>query len=535
MARNLPNLGLTAFFALGEDGWNDELDLNFLQLSVATQGVVEALVSVRPSSPTEGTVYLFSETETTQPNKVAIYDNATWKYLTPKNGWLFYDKGASTYRQFNGTLWTAAPLVDARIKSLAALDGTSGLINQTGASTFEKRAIGVSTSNDIISRGLGDARYAAINHGHSDYIHSFNTRIGDVTLQASDISTALTYTPQPQVANLTSLGALGTTLGLVEQTSAHTFAMRSIGAANDTDILSRAAGDARFAPSTPISNSLALLNTTPGIVEQTGASTFTKRKIDDINDLTSLVTLANVTSHYVDRTNMNFTVLNDVPQTYIGAGKKIARVKSTEDGLEFVSAAIVEFNTISTTTYSFINSDLGETVAFTNSGDVTVTVPVNTTLSLPIGSVITARQSGAGTVFFATGAGVTFLMAPGLTAQTSGPGATVRLVKHAANGWTLSGDLGHTVNIQVGSNYTLDPTDCYIRMDGVSACTILVPANMPVSAGTRITIYQSGTGTATLQADSGVILNGVVSTPAQFTALILVKAAANEWDIMQSG
>ena len=29
--RTLPNHGLTAFFALGEDGWDDEMSLNMLR------------------------------------------------------------------------------------------------------------------------------------------------------------------------------------------------------------------------------------------------------------------------------------------------------------------------------------------------------------------------------------------------------------------------------------------------------------------------------------------------------------------------
>jgi hypothetical protein len=49
-------------------------------------------------------------------------------------------------------------------------------------------------------------------------------------------------------AGLTSLAALASTAGLVEQTAADTFTIRLIGVANATDILTRAGGDGRYAP-----------------------------------------------------------------------------------------------------------------------------------------------------------------------------------------------------------------------------------------------------------------------------------------------
>lgn len=105
MARTLPNLGLAAFFALGEDGWDDEMSLNLLKLSVLTQGNVISTVSATPGAPADGDVHIFDGTHPTQANKVAIRDDGAWIYLTPVEGWMLYDKTANQFMKFDGASW----------------------------------------------------------------------------------------------------------------------------------------------------------------------------------------------------------------------------------------------------------------------------------------------------------------------------------------------------------------------------------------------------------------------------------------------
>lgn len=109
-SRDLPNLALKAFFDLGEDGWDDEMSLNLLKLSVLVQATALDKVSADPGSPADGDVYIFDETHPTQANKVAIRDAGAWVYVTPFDGWLIYNQAAGYYEKFDETAGAWAEL-----------------------------------------------------------------------------------------------------------------------------------------------------------------------------------------------------------------------------------------------------------------------------------------------------------------------------------------------------------------------------------------------------------------------------------------
>lgn len=60
-----------------------------------------------------------------------------------------------------GTLDAGKQDADATLTALAGLDATPGLVEQTGADAFTKRALGVASATDVLTRADGDGRYQA--------------------------------------------------------------------------------------------------------------------------------------------------------------------------------------------------------------------------------------------------------------------------------------------------------------------------------------------------------------------------------------
>lgn len=95
--------------------------------------------------------------------------------------------------------------------------------------------------------------------------------------------------------------------------------------------------------------------------------------------------------------------------------------------------------TIPGSTYTLLATDLvNQYLLFTNAVAVTLTVPSNSTLPLPVGTQIPFEQGGAGAITVIGAAGVT--VNTRLTLVSAGQYAVLMLVKTGFNNWELYGD-----------------------------------------------------------------------------------------------
>jgi hypothetical protein len=91
------------------------------------------------------------------------------------------------------------------------------------------------------------------------------------------------------------------------------------------------------------------------------------------------------------------------------------------------------------TSYTLLSTDAGKVVTMTNASASTLTVPPNSSVPFPVGTVIEGAQLGAGQVTLTPGSGVTINGTPGL--KTRAQYSDFRLLKTATNTWLATGDL----------------------------------------------------------------------------------------------
>jgi hypothetical protein len=106
-------------------------------------------------------------------------------------------------------------------------------------------------------------------------------------------------------------------------------------------------------------------------------------------------------------------------------------------------AANVATNAQSGTTYTLALADNGKLVTLANASAVAVTIPLNSSIALPVGAVIMMAAYGAGAVTISGAGGVTVVSngataaSPVIRAQYSSVGA----IQTSANNWLIVGDL----------------------------------------------------------------------------------------------
>lgn len=102
--------------------------------------------------------------------------------------------------------------------------------------------------------------------------------------------------------------------------------------------------------------------------------------------------------------------------------------------------AVLGQKTVTARFYTFVASDAGKYLTFTNASSQWATIPPDV---FPVDTVITLEQGGAGELVIAQGAGVTVNSYDGEMAQ--GQYAVMQIIQKSANVWTCIGGLEASV------------------------------------------------------------------------------------------
>lgn len=93
------------------------------------------------------------------------------------------------------------------------------------------------------------------------------------------------------------------------------------------------------------------------------------------------------------------------------------------------------------TALTLATTHAGKLIRQNNAGAITTTIPTNASDAIPVESVVSLRQVGAGQITVTPASGVTLNIPTGLTAKTRVQGSTIMLHKVGTNEWDITGDL----------------------------------------------------------------------------------------------
>lgn len=114
-----------------------------------------------------------------------------------------------------------------------------------------------------------------------------------------------------------------------------------------------------------------------------------------------------------------------------------ADIADDVDALEAIGTIITD----ATVARTFAMTDIGKHINCTSATPVTITLPQDSDVAIPIGSEIVITQYGAGVVTFVAGTGATVNSANGNLSIASQYGG-VTCKKMSANTWLIIGSLG---------------------------------------------------------------------------------------------
>lgn len=173
-----------------------------------------------------------------------------------------------------------------------------------------------------------------------------------------------------------------------------------------------------------------------GTAALTTLSSFIRTLLDDANAAAALATLG-----AAPLASPALTGNPTVPTQSAGDNSTKAASTAYVDGaVATATAPAVTGNNQTGTTYTFVLGDAGKVVEGNNASAITFTVPPNSSVAYPVGTVIEVFQQGAGQISVAAGAGVT-IRSPGARLKLTGQYSSATLRQRAADEWCLEGDI----------------------------------------------------------------------------------------------
>ncbi len=191
------------------------------------------------------------------------------------------------------------------------------------------------------------------------------------------------------------------------------------------------------------------------------------------------------------------------------------------------------------TTYTPVIGDNQKLVTLSNASAITLTLPQDSSVAIPIGSWIDFAQIGAGQVTFVAGSGATVNTTPGLKLRTQY--SSCRAYKRSANTWLLLGDLTDGLGADEVIIIALGDESTAITNTGNPKVAFRMPFAMTLSAVRASLTVVSSSGTPTFDINEGgttilstkltVDASEKTSTTAATAAVISDTALADDAEI----
>lgn len=128
MANNAPNTGLNYGWALGESGYNLQMDENLQVIDALLVSGIASATLAEPPSTEVGVKYLIPSTATgvfaDYVDHIAICLGVDlWHLLPPRAGWEFKAVDTGLRYSYDGTTWNAEATLTSLEARVAALEG----------------------------------------------------------------------------------------------------------------------------------------------------------------------------------------------------------------------------------------------------------------------------------------------------------------------------------------------------------------------------------------------------------------------------